>query len=129
MQAVSYCIDLPPLAWKRAGISKSRYYDSQLQDKIDYGLLMLQQHKGLPLLHKGPIELTVTFWMAIPPGRRKELSEGDWHTNVPDSSNLLKHLEDSMKNVTLHDDRYICSILLHKKYSKKPRTEFTLKEL
>lgn len=124
----TYCINLPPQAWKRAGISGQRFYDQQIHEKLAFGLFMTQQH-GKDKPFEGILHLDVTFFMAIPKGRKNK-DIGSPHSKYPDLDNLLKLLCDTMvKSGILVDDRFISSITASKVYDINPRTIFTLKQI
>ena len=129
MRTKSYCIDVKPIAWKRAGINyeKHKVYDQQAHDKVSFGLFLAQQHGSSALFDK-PISLDVTFFMPPP----KSISVKNiplYHKGVPDLDNLCKFLLDAAVGVILKDDAIVCCLFAKKMYDKKPRTIFTITEL
>jgi Holliday junction resolvase RusA-like endonuclease len=127
MKEKSYLIPVKPIAWKRAGISGSKFYDQQVADKINYGLYLNRCHGSAPLF-TGPIELDVTFYMWIP---KKGREADTYHHTTPDLDNLVKLLLDAIVDTKaiVSDDRIISVICAKKIYGKNPRTEFTIREL
>jgi Holliday junction resolvase RusA-like endonuclease len=129
----SYCLNINPIAWKRAGLNGKKFFDTQQKDKIAFGLFLAQQHGNDPLFNK-PVHLDITFFMKIPQSKarlktNKNGTPYHYHATVPDLDNLLKFIQDACKNVTLADDRWICSISAKKVYDNNPRTEFTITEI
>lgn len=129
MRTKSYCIQLKPIAWKRAGINYEQHkvYDQQTHDKVAFGLYLSQQH-GSSVLFDKPISLDVTFLLPPP----KSLSVKNiplYHKGVPDIDNLVKFLLDACVGVIMKDDRIVCSLFAKKMYDKRPRTIFTITEL
>jgi len=130
---ITYVIENEPIAWKRVAprYSARSMYDTQKPIKMVLGAQIQEQHAGKPL-YKGPLELTITFYMKLPqinlPKKEKLLSE-KWHSIKPDSSNMLKLIEDICKSVLFHDDAQIAVHHIFKMYDTNPRTEFTIREL
>lgn len=124
----TYVVNLNPQPWKRAGLNGKKFFDQQKQDKIAFGLYLLQQHNNEPLF-SGAIEVNITFFMPIPPGKKKHIKPGTYHKTVPDNDNLEKFILDAAKNVCYTDDRII-SVSTHKKiYDNNPRVEMTITSL
>lgn len=123
-----YIIPGTPIPWKRAGLNGKKFYDAQANDKNNVALFMLQQHAKSPLFD-GPLELVATFYIHIPEAKRKLVKENDWQIEKGDFDNYCKFLADTMKDIILTDDKRICRAIIEKRYSKKPRTEFTIREL
>lgn len=95
------------------------------------GFYFEQQHGSNRQFHKGPIKMDVGFYFPIPKSIPKRPKDDEmWMTTVPDQSNCLKFIEDTLVRVgILKDDRYICHSTIFKKYSKTMRIEVTLTEL
>lgn len=128
MKEKKYLIPLKPIPWKRAGISQTKFYDQQVNEKIAFGLYLLKCHGSDPLF-TGPVELDVTFHMSTAQQKMKQLQK--YHHATPDLDNLVKLLLDAIVDTKaiLSDDRIISVIHAKKLYDDKPRTEFTIREL
>lgn len=124
---VKYVINLVPVEWKRAGVnfSKRRFYDPQVDFKEAYRYMMREQHKDQDLFNC-PLHLDVKFYMPLAKDKRIRAAQlaQYYHTNTPDSSNLIKFLEDAAVGILLEDDRIIAQISQIKVYDECPRTEF-----
>ena len=128
MRTQHYLIPQKPIPWKRAGKNGTRVYDTQVNEKIAFGLYLLKCHGSSPIFST-PIELDVTFFMPTAQQKIKQLQK--YHSGTPDLSNLIKFLEDAIVDTQaiIVDDRIISSITARKVYSDKPRTEFIIREL
>jgi Holliday junction resolvase RusA-like endonuclease len=127
MREKSYLIPIKPISWKRCGLAGTTFYDTQVNDKIAFGLYLLKQHGSDPLFEK-PLSLDVTFFM---PKALKSKKRGDYHSSTPDLDNLIKLLLDAIvatKSI-MTDDRIVSIIVAKKIYDVNPRTEFIIKEL
>jgi Holliday junction resolvase RusA-like endonuclease len=117
-----------PLPLKRPRLGKWGVYDSQKQVKAQFAFAArdVMAAKNIPML-RGQIELHVWFNFEFPliwtdEKREKAIRTGSWHTNVPDTSNLLKFVEDALNGILWEDDSMICSITAIKKYKKQSST-------
>jgi len=126
MRSKHYLIPLKPLAWRRAGLSGTKFFDTQIKEKIAYGLYLNRCHGSDPIFD-GPVEISVTFFM---PTAQKKGKSG-YHYQTPDLDNLVKLLLDAIvsTNTIVSDDRIISVIKAQKVYDKVTRTEFTIREL
>jgi Holliday junction resolvase RusA-like endonuclease len=110
-------------------------YDSQKGLKQIHKIELESQHtKYHPqslILAEIPLRLVCTFYMTIPrtSDKRAHDIEGTWHFFKPDTSNLLKYVEDVSVGVLIYDDNLIGDIQVSKVYSAIPRTEFRLEVL
>ncbi len=125
-----YIIEGDPIPLARARHGRGKTWDSQKKEKLYIQLLLERIHGNRPL-YQGPLYLEMFFYMEIPKtsSQRALTMENTWHYFRPDASNLLKFIEDVATGILYKDDCLISSITCHKKYSQKPRTEFTIKEL
>lgn len=127
MRSKAYCINITPVAWKRAARNGNRMYDAQVRDKVAYGLYLGQQHNDEPLFEK-PISVALTFFMPIPSSlKNKKLPH--YQGQTPDIDNLCKFILDTFKDILITDDRIICSLFAEKVYDEKPRTELIITEV
>lgn len=81
--------------------------------------------KDFKIPNKGPISLSIEFFMPIPSSlskkKQREL-DGGWHLKLPDLDNLSKAVCDGLNGVAWEDDSCVCSIVAVKRYDTKPRT-------
>lgn len=76
-----------------------------------------EAYHGPPL--DGALELTVIFWFQRPKTAKKK---GPWKTTAPDSSKLVRALEDALKIAgVIVDDSRICSHIIKKRYLLLPQ--------
>jgi len=125
-----YVIEGSPIPLARIRISKTsfRIYDSQKELKLITQINLQNQH-GDRRYYQGPLHVDATFYFKIPKTRVKNLHEDDWMVSKPDTDNLLKFLLDIGNHILWHDDATVVSISTRKRYSKDPRTEFTITEI
>lgn len=120
-----------PVPWARAGVYKTRFFDKQKKDKVDFAI-QAQAANPMKIYFIGPTLLQVDYYVGFPEGysikKRKDL-EGAYHSFVPDTSNLIKHVEDSLKKIVYDDDCIIAGIIAFKRWSQHPRTEIRLLSL
>jgi Holliday junction resolvase RusA-like endonuclease len=113
-----------PLQRPRFNPNGKRPWDPQKSIKKQIGTILAAQNK-LRLLYEGPLELEVTFYFPAP----IKSMYGKWYKARPDTSNLIKLVEDAAQGILFTDDCLICSIVARKLYADYGRTEFTLREL
>lgn len=132
MRERSYTIMQQPVPWARAGWNQrtGRYYDTQVHIKQLYKEILGEQHEDQDLWY-GPIAITCVFFMKLPLNvkARRALEEQHYHNCKPDTSNLIKFLEDAAQGVLFGDDCIIARIEASKIYDNTPRTELTIKGL
>lgn len=132
MREQLYTIMQPPVPWARAGLNKRTglYYDTQCKLKKLYKDILSEQHKNKELWY-GPISLTITFFMKLPanPKAKRTLEEQHYHKCKPDTSNLIKFIEDAAIGVLFDDDCIVSQISASKVYDITPRTELLIKGL
>lgn len=125
---MKYIIQGNPVAWARAGISGGRLYDTQKHIKLVMGITIRNQHGNRPQF-EGPLILEATFYMPIPKRiKDKSTWEGKPMKSKPDTSNLLKLIEDCCTGVLYKDDAIIYKIIAERIYGQHPRTEFIFRE-
>ncbi len=129
MKTKTYTIMGQPIPWKRPGHAGTHFYDQQHHERLAWSLFLLQQHGNAPMFD-GPLFLEIIFYMRIPINVKKR-SKCAWHMKIPDSSNLLKFVEDSITDTGTiwKDDCVVSKTLISKIYDKEPRTEITISEL
>lgn len=123
--------DPVPLARARASFTSKKIWDSQKKIKFDWGIQIEAQFPKKKQL-QGPLSLYITFYMPIPPSwpmERKQETIGQPHIFKPDTSNMIKFVEDCCNGIIFKDDCQIAVVNCKKIYDTTPRTEFTITEL
>jgi len=127
MRSITYEIPGNPVPLARPRFANNHVWDSQKPTKFSAGLFVARCHDNAPLF-TGPISLTVVFYLPKP--KKLDISHFDtFHYSVPDLDNLLKLVGDVCNGIAYKDDAIIASIHAEKRYSRNPRTVFTLSEL
>lgn len=129
MRSKEYTINIKPITWARAGKNKTHYYDTQVAEKLAYGLSIARIHNEDPLF-EGPLCLDMIFYMKQPKLIRNR-KESDWHWTTSDKDNLIKILKDSITQtgIVWHDDRQCSKGSWQAIYDKNPRVYFKITEL
>jgi Holliday junction resolvase RusA-like endonuclease len=124
-----YEIPGKPIAWARAVPGRRCMYDSQKQLKLLFGLCVKKQHKGG--VYEGPLLLEATFYFSMPLSKKKQWDKmrNTPHTQVPDTSNCIKFLEDAICGILINDDRIISDIHARKIWANEGKTVFRLIQL
>ena len=103
---------------------KSREYENKVRD-----VARLVMQKNSPM--RGQLRITVDFFMTIPKGMPKwvvPLATGKMvrPTKKPDTSNLLKAVEDGMNGIVYIDDSQVVEVVANKFYSNHPRADISI---
>lgn len=127
-----YLLKGDPTPWMRAGVSGARFYDQQRHIKLSTGFQLRDQHEARPA-HLKALRLVAVFYMPMAQSwssKKRDLMRGQYHFYTPDTSNLIKFIEDvSVEVGILRDDCLIASQIIDKIYDDNPRTEFIFQEL
>lgn len=109
-------------------------YNAQQTEEGKFLALVTQQwtHPALT----GPLVIDCVFYMPRPKyhygtGRNSgklKPSAPVFHVRKPDTSNLVKFIEDCLNGVCWKDDSQIYQITATKRYGEEPRTEITIFE-
>lgn len=130
MQAISLTIQGAPVPWKSHGGSGKYSYNPRFAEKEYYQFQLKQQyHQNFPIIL--PVKITYFFYLPIPESfserkKRKILAERLPHTKKPDTTNLQKFCEDTLKGIVIRDDSLVVKIAAEKMYSENPRTEIQI---
>jgi len=125
---MKYTIPGDPIPLARCRYGNGRVWDAQKQVKYGCGIQLLNQHNGKPL-YSGPLQMDVTFFMAIPKTGAKSKLLGSYHYQRPDLDNLIKFISDVANGILYADDATISFITSKKIYDRDPRIEFIITEL
>jgi Holliday junction resolvase RusA-like endonuclease len=104
---------------------KPRAYDPSAIDKTNIQWQVKPFAPQKPL--KGPIELSLTFFMPIPKGtsgirKRQMLNRVLLPTTRPDEDNLAYIVTNALKEIVYEDDSQICAKHVYKFYGETPKT-------
>lgn len=119
-----------PIPLARARYSRhKKVYDIQKNHKLVNGLHLKSQYEHDIITY--PIILDVVFYMPIPQHLQKNVAQLliKPHAIKPDTSNLLKMIEDILVDAQIiKDDSLICKVIATKLYSQEhsPSTHIKL---
>jgi Holliday junction resolvase RusA-like endonuclease len=113
-----------PLQRARYNPHSKRPWDPQKALKLQIGNIISQQNK-LKIFYDGPLKLEIRFYFPRTRSTRNDV----WHDSRPDTTNLIKLIEDVAQGILFKDDCTICWIDARKMYDDQPRVEFSLYEL
>lgn len=92
--------------------------------------LYAQQMLGDEDMLSGALRFSSVAYFPIPKSRARKLAEGDYHTQRPDGSNVLKSLEDGCNKVLWSDDCALADTRCIKRWTfGQPRAEVIVEEL
>jgi len=123
---VQIIIDGNPVPWAAHGGYGRRSYDKRFAEKEYYRFQIRRQYTN-----NNPIETAVKieylFAMAVPASKSKKerdqmISGKVRHIKKPDTSNLVKLAEDTLKGIVIKDDAQVIEFTAFKFYSEKPQT-------
>jgi Holliday junction resolvase RusA-like endonuclease len=133
---ISFTILGEPKAWNRAVKLKYHVYDPNVGTKNGIKTEVYKQLESLGYKDfqpfNGEIELSLVIYKSIPkslPKYKKILAEAGIlkPLSKPDFDNYVKLLSDTLNNILFRDDAQVTFGKVEKKYSFKPRYEFTIK--
>lgn len=126
-----YVVFGEPVAWKRpAQTVNGIRYDAQKHEKEGYAVQLLRYHRGAKI--DAPMKLYITFYIEIPKSwsdKKKQAAAGTYVSIRPDTSNLIKFIEDACNGVIWRDDSLVVEIVAQKVYDFTPRTVLNIEEL
>lgn len=127
MESKHYVVNVRPTPWKRPGLCKNKFYNTQSNDINAYRLFLEQQHGDSRPFSKA-VEVTLTFYFHIPKQIKKRTGIM-YHKTKPDIDNCIKLILDCCKPVIWTDDCIVSKLVVLKVYDSNPRTEMTITEL
>lgn len=131
LRSAKYTVVGSPIALLRArpNYSERRMWDSQRDLKVWWKCHLDRCHDNRPKF-TGPIQLTVYAFIDLPQAKKTKKSYlHTYHHSPPDSSNLLKWVEDAAQGILFDNDCLIADARCIKLWSNEPRTTFIIKEL
>ena len=140
---VSFELHGEPVGWQRTGVrivtpktgkQFATIYTPSATRKYQDALAMAAKvaMRARPAL-EGPLELTVTAFMLVPPSwtqkkRDAALAGVVRPTGKPDADNFLKQI-DALKGVVWKDDAQVVDARIIKRYDERPRLRVEVKTL
>lgn len=126
---ISFIVPGDPVAKARPMKNKGRSYKDPRGKSYEHavGIFALQEMRRCGFaLTNGPVMLSVVFTMKTP---KTGKTYGDHHISRPDSSNLLKSIEDGMVGIVYKDDCQVCHTFTSKVYGKSPNAHVTVRTI
>jgi Holliday junction resolvase RusA-like endonuclease len=112
---ISFIIPGKPQPKQRPRVTSHGTYTPQAT--VDYERLVGWQcrsvYKGKPLTQA--VKMTVRVFFKLPKRTVKE--KGDWHTQRPDTTNVIKAIEDGLNGIAYEDDSQIVRIEATKQWA------------
>ena len=112
-----------PLPLQRARAGKKGFYDPQFLAKRNFAYLVKEQFKDEPI--DKAISLTLEFSIAMPKSwsqKKKYKMRYTEHIQTPDTSNLIKFVEDALNSIVWKDDCLIYQINSDKLWDDEGKT-------
>lgn len=135
MPEIQITIPGKPIAKKRPkffrrGKNVGTYNCQETEEGRFMAQLSAARPEGFELI-KGPIDLTLRFWMPIPASasakKRKAMENSEIrHINKPDLDNLVKFVKDCANGILWHDDSQVDGMWVTKDYAREPETSITI---
>jgi Holliday junction resolvase RusA-like endonuclease len=121
-----------PKPQKQTQFSSRRAYDPSKQVKLAIQWQIRPYAPREPLTT--PLSVDITFYLPIPKGTAKLLKSQMINQTVypikrPDIDNLAYIVTNAMKEIVYADDSQVVDLILHKRYSEKPKTVIKVLEL
>jgi len=109
--------------------------DPSKKDKDNLRAVIQQEAPERPL--DCPVSISMSFYFKRPKSHYRtgkyshilKETAPTWHTSKPDRDNLDKFFLDALTGIFLADDKIVCSGLITKCYSEKPRTEIVISDM
>jgi Holliday junction resolvase RusA-like endonuclease len=114
---ISFIIHGKPQPKQRPRVTMKGTYTPQAT--VDYERLVGWQcrsvYKGKPLTQA--VKMTVRVFFKLPKRTVKE--NGDWHTSRPDTTNVVKAIEDGLNGIAYIDDSQIAYSIVTKQWASE----------
>jgi len=132
---ISFEVRGDPSALKRHRQGKFTNYDPSAGDKADFLSIAHANAPDIPF--ECPLHLDVTFYMSRPKSHfgtgknatKLKPSAPNFKVSRPDIDNYLKFVMDALNKVFWHDDSYVVSVKMVKRYDLVPRVKVVIREL
>lgn len=135
MKEISFIIDGDPVAkgrprFRRIGNYVQTYTPAKTKNAEKHiEECFKKQVNNFKMPEKGPISLTIEFFMPIPTSlskKKKDALLGQPHTKKPDLDNFCKSVCDALNGIAWEDDSCIYDMRLIKVYAAEPSTHVTI---
>ena len=123
-------IEGKPIPLLRARAGKKGFYDPQLVAKRNFAYLVKEKFKREPIATG--ISLVLEFYFPMPKSwskKKKNRMAYKEHTQTPDTSNLIKFVEDALNEVVWEDDKLIFDLHAKKTWAEKGSTIIEIKAI
>jgi Holliday junction resolvase RusA-like endonuclease len=121
-----------PRYYSKGQNSRTHVYDAQKKAKMVSSAEIRRQfemhHSSNCILDGVPLRLDICFTLGTPVSQKMKYSKliGKPHLIKPDTSNLIKYIEDVCSGLIYRDDSLISKIVACKKYGIESYTEFKI---
>lgn len=130
MTGIKIEVEGDPIPLARARASKKGFYDPQFQAKQNFAWIVKTQYLDKPL--NSALHVSFRFNFTIPKSwtkKKKAALLNKPHTQTPDTSNLIKFVEDALNKILWEDDSIISKIEADKRWVEKdPKTIIEIME-
>lgn len=114
----------------RRGKFVGTYNDQETEEGRFMWEVKSQWPYSVPHERQAPLSLRCIFYMPIPKHTsKKKRATLLYHIKKPDTSNLLKFVEDCLSGIVFYDDSQVAEVLAAKLYDENPRTEIIVKKM
>lgn len=128
MTGIKIEVEGDPIPLQRPRGTRKGFYDPQHIAKKNFAWtvkaeLIKQEYKEKPVT--SGVKTVFNFEFQIPQSwskKKKAALINKPHTQKPDTSNLVKFVEDSLNEILWQDDCYISKIEASKRWAEKPKT-------
>jgi len=127
MSEYTITMHIKPQPKQRARVTKHGTYTPPETVAFEQNIGWEYKLNGGKMLH-GPISLECTFTFKIPKSR-KDVRPGDWHSQRPDSDNLVKCVSDGLNGVAFEDDCQIVHSVAWKMWGVEDMVQITVREV
>lgn len=118
-----------PIAWKRVGVNRGRFFDRQSKERQSFQWKLKSAFNKGPT--EGPILLSCVFSFSLPKSsskvKRKALL-GTFHEGRPDVDNLAKFVNDASQGILWRDDSQVVRLTVEKVWAEEDKTTICFEE-
>ena len=130
----SFIVEGEPKAKGRPRFRKNGFPYTPETTVIYENLVRIEYMNQCNARFEGALKMSVDAYLSIPKNaskkKRAEMDNGTIRPlKKPDSSNILKSIEDALNGVAYHDDAQIVETVVRRFYGDFPRVEVTIENL
>lgn len=118
-----------PIAWKRVGVNKGRFFDRQAKERQSFQWRLKSAFNKCPT--EAPIVLSCIFSFALPKNASKVKRMallGAFHEGRPDVDNLAKFVNDAAQGILWRDDSQVVRLTVEKVWAEEDKTTIYFEE-